>query len=83
MEVAKFLDIIGTPQMEQEMERRVLNTAKEEQSVLLKQTGLEPSLTERDMKRFLGIVPKEIKILKISTKYLEREKTFSSLLVNF
>ena len=58
MEVAKFLDIIGTPQMEQEMERRVLNTAKEEQSVLLKQTGIEPSLTERDMKRYLGIVPK-------------------------
>ena len=58
MEVAKFLDIIGTPQMEQEMERRVLNTAKEEQSVLLKQTGIEPSLTERDMKRYLGIVLK-------------------------
>ena len=74
MEVAKFLDIIGTPQMEQEMERRVLNTAKEEQSVLLKQTGIEPSLTERDMKRYLGIVLKEIKILKNLDEILGKGK---------
>ena len=38
------------PQMKEEIERRVLNTAKEQQSALLEQTGIEPSLTERDMK---------------------------------
>ncbi len=74
MDVAKLLDIIGTPQMDQEIERRVLNTAKEEQSVLLKQTGIEPSLTERDMKQYLGTVLKEIKILKNIDEILRKGK---------
>jgi signal transduction histidine kinase len=74
MEVAKLLDIIGTPQMDQEIERRVLNTAKEEQSVLLKQTGIEPSLTEHDMKQYLGTVLKEIKILKNIDEILRKGK---------
>ena len=60
--------------MDQEIERRVLNTAKEEQSVLLKQTGVEPSLTERDMKQYLGTVLKEIKILKNIDEILRKGK---------
>ena len=77
MDVAKLLDIIGTPQMDQEIERRVLNTAKEAPTCFFKnrQTGIEPSLTERDMKQYLGTVLKEIR-LKISTKYLERKRDF-------
>jgi signal transduction histidine kinase len=74
MGVAKLLDIIGTPQMEQEIERRVLNSAKEQQSVLLKETGIEPSLTERDMKQYLGTVLKEIKILKNIDEILRKGK---------
>jgi signal transduction histidine kinase len=74
MEVAKLLDIIRTPQMKEEIERRVLNTAKEQQSVLLKQTGIEPSLTERDMKQYLGTVLKEIKILKNIDEILGKGK---------
>jgi signal transduction histidine kinase len=74
MEVAKLLDIIGTPQMKQEIERRVLNTAKEQQSVLLEQTGIETSLTERDMKQYLGTVLKEIKILKNIDEILRKGK---------
>jgi signal transduction histidine kinase len=74
MEVVKLLDIIGTPQMKQEIERRVLNTAKEQQSVLLEQTGIEPSLTERDMKQYLGTVLKDIKILKNVDEILGKGK---------
>jgi signal transduction histidine kinase len=74
MEVAKLLDIIGTPQMKQEIERRVLNTAKEQQSVLLEQTGIETSLTELDMKQYLGTVLKEIKILKNIDEILRKGK---------
>ena len=74
MQVAKLLDILGTPQMETEIERRVLNTAKEEQSILLKRTGVEPSLTEYDMKQYLGTVLKEIKILKNIDEILGKGK---------
>jgi signal transduction histidine kinase len=74
MQVAKLLDIIGTPQMEQEIERRVLNNAKEEQSILLKRTGVEPSLTEYEMKKYLGTVLKEIKILKSIDEILGKGK---------
>ena len=74
MHVAKLLDILGTPQMETEIERRVLNTAKEEQSILLKRTGVEPSLTEYDMKQYLGTVLKEIKILKNIDEILGKGK---------
>ncbi|HEY7571930.1 MAG TPA: HAMP domain-containing sensor histidine kinase [Nitrososphaeraceae archaeon] len=74
MQVFKLLDIIGTPQMGEEIERRVLNNAKEEQSVLLKRTGVEPSLTEEDMKHYLGTVLKEVKILKNIDEILKKGK---------
>src|ERR687888_131883 len=74
MEVAKLLDIVGTPQMKQEIERRVLTTAKEQQSILLKQTGIEPSLTEYDMKQYVGTVLKEIKVLKNIDEILKKSK---------
>jgi signal transduction histidine kinase len=74
MEVAKLMDIIGTPKMKEEIERRVLNTAKEQQSVLIHQTGIEPSLTERDMRQYLGAVLKEVKILKNIDEILGKGK---------
>ena len=72
--VANLLDILGTPQMEQEIERRVMTTAKEQQSVLVKKTGVVPSLTESDMKQYLGAVLKEIKILKNVEEILNKGK---------
>jgi signal transduction histidine kinase len=74
IQVAKLLDIIGTPRMKEEIERRVLNTAKEQHSVLLEQTGIEPSLTEREMKQYLGTILKEIKILKNIDEILRKGK---------
>ena len=74
LEVVKLLDIVGTPHMKQEIEKRVMNVAKDQQSVFLKQTGVEPSLTEHDMKQYLGRVLKEIKILKDIDEILEKGK---------
>src|SRR5919107_6152663 len=74
LEVVKLLDMVGTPHMRQEIESRVLNAAKGQQSVLIKQTGVEPSLTEQDMKQYLGRVMKEIKILKDIDEILEKGK---------
>jgi signal transduction histidine kinase len=74
IEVSKLVDVFGAARMEQEIERRVLSTAKEQQSVLLKQTGIEPSLTEHDMKQYLGSVLKEIKVLKNIDEILRKGK---------
>jgi hypothetical protein len=79
---SKLVDVLGVARREQEIERRALNTAKEQQSILLKQTGIEPSLTEQDMKQYLGSVLKEIKVLKDIDEIL-MEKTFLNLLMNF
>jgi hypothetical protein len=74
IESSKLVDVLGVARIEQEIERRALNTAKEQQSVLLKQTGIEPSLTEHDMKQYLGSVLKEIKVLKNIDEILRKGK---------
>jgi hypothetical protein len=47
--------------MEQEIEKRVLKVAREQQEVLRERSGIESSLTERDMKEYLEQVIKEVK----------------------
>jgi hypothetical protein len=56
----KFLDSIGTAQMEQEIERRVESIVMEQQETITKQTGIQPSFTEDDMKEYLDEVLKEV-----------------------
>ena len=57
----ELVDNIGTAQMEQEIERRVLKLAREQQDVLTEQSGIESSLTEEDMKQYLEQVIEEVK----------------------
>ena len=74
IESSKLVDVLGVARPEQEIERRAINTAKQQQSILLKQTGIEPSLTEQDMKQYLGSVLKEIKVLKNIDEILRKGK---------
>jgi signal transduction histidine kinase len=74
IEVSKLVDVFGAARIEQEIENRVLTTAKEQQSVLIKNTGIEPSLTEYDMKQYIGSVLKEIKVLKNIDEILRKGK---------
>src|SRR5919112_117463 len=74
IESSKLVDVLGVARLEQEIERRAINTAKQQQSILLKQTGVEPSLTEQDMKQYLGSVLKEIKVLKNIDEILRKGK---------
>ena len=74
IEVSKLVDILGTPHMEEEIGNRVVSTAKEQRSILLKKTGIEPSLTEYDMKQYVGAVLKEIKVLKNIDEILKKGK---------
>jgi hypothetical protein len=57
----ELVDNIGTAQMEQEIEKRVLKVAREQQDVLTDQSGIECSLTEEDMKEYLEQVIEEVK----------------------
>ena len=72
MDVSRLLDVLGSPQMKQEIENRVLTIAKEQQQVLTQQTGIYPSLTELEMKQYLGKVLKEIKVLNNVDEILKK-----------
>ncbi|HYZ51214.1 MAG TPA: hypothetical protein VE593_10030, partial [Nitrososphaeraceae archaeon] len=50
IEESKLLISIGSAQIEQEIERRAVKVAKEQQGTLTQQTGIQSSLTEGDMK---------------------------------
>ena len=60
----KFLESIGTAQMEQELQKRVLTIAKKNSDNMTEETGVQPSLSEEDMKQYLEEVLKEIKVRK-------------------
>ena len=57
----KFLDSIGTAQMQDELQRRVLRLVKEQRANLTLDTGVEPSLNEPEFKQYLYEVIEEIK----------------------
>jgi hypothetical protein len=58
---SRLLDSIGSAQMEQEIEKRVLVLTKEFQDRMVEETGVEPSLTEDETKRYLEHVIREVK----------------------
>jgi hypothetical protein len=48
-------------QMEQEMEKRVITLTKQNQDRMTEESGIQPSLTEQDMKEYLQQVIEEVK----------------------
>jgi len=58
-----LLDKIGTAQMQQEIENRVLSTIKSQAENLRSETGIETSLDENEMREYMNEV-----IAKILTK---------------
>jgi MFS family permease len=64
MEESNLLDSIGTAQMGQDIEKTVLKIAKEQQEVLTEQTGVEPSLTEDEVKEYLDTVLLEVEKMR-------------------
>jgi hypothetical protein len=55
-----LLDGIGTANMQQRIEKRVLEIAKKNEEKMLEQTGIESSLNENDMKEYLNEVISEV-----------------------
>ena len=65
---SNLLDSIGTAQMEQQIEKTVLKITKEQEEVLSEQIGVEPSMTEGDVKEYLETVLLEVKKLHDKNK---------------
>lgn len=58
---SRLLDSIGTAQMEQEIEKRVLAIAKRNQHIMAQETGIQSSLSEDDVKQYLAEVITEVR----------------------
>jgi len=64
---SSLLDKIGTAQMQQEIENRVLSTIKSQAENLRSETGIETSLDENEMREYMNEV-----IANIMTKKIEK-----------
>jgi len=71
---SKFLVSIGSGQMEQKIEKKVIEMAKDNAASMTEQTGVQLSLTEHDMKQYLSTVLKEIKVLQNVDEILKKGK---------
>ena len=59
-EHSRFLESIGTAEMEQQLKSRVLTISKKLSDKMVEETGVETSMTEDDIKRHIEIVRDEI-----------------------
>jgi hypothetical protein len=57
---SKFLDSIGSAELESELQRRVLTVAKKTSGDMVGKTGVEASMTEDEIKDYIGRVIKEL-----------------------
>lgn len=60
----KLLDSIGTAQMTQEIENKVIKATKANADQLAEQSGIEPSLTQLEIKEYLKKVIDEVQKIK-------------------
>jgi hypothetical protein len=59
-EQSKLLHSIGTAHMEQELQTRVLTVAKKLSDTMMEETGVEASMTDKEMKEYIDMVKDEI-----------------------
>jgi signal transduction histidine kinase len=71
---SELLVSVGKPHLEQELERRVLVTAQKQEEVLTESSGIQPSLTSREMKQYLSNVLSQITLLKDYEDIVRKEK---------
>lgn len=61
MEQSKLLDHIGSAQMERELQGLVLTLAEKASNIMEEKTGVEPPMTEGEMKDYMELVISEMK----------------------
>jgi signal transduction histidine kinase len=83
IEESKLLISIGSSQIEQKIERRAINVAKEQQDALTQSTGVHSSLTEHDMKQYVSEVLEEIHVLQNIDDILKKGKQILETSIEF
>lgn len=68
MSESRLLDSIGMAQWEEEIQKRVTTFTKRSQDKMAEETGIQPSISEEDMKDYLHEVIREVKMQKTATK---------------
>jgi antitoxin component HigA of HigAB toxin-antitoxin module len=61
---SRLLDSIGTAQMTQEIENKVTKMTADNANRLTEQSGIEPSLTDKEIKSYLDEVLEELSKVK-------------------
>ncbi|MBA3977913.1 MAG: hypothetical protein H0X50_06965 [Nitrosopumilus sp.] len=74
LEQSKLLVNIGAIQLKQEIERKVLGAAKQQEETLTGQSGVQSSLTDEEMQYYLSNVLRDIKVIKNYEDILKKEK---------
>jgi hypothetical protein len=72
---SKLLDSIGTAQLEQEIVKKVVTVAKKHSASIIDKTGVQPSLSEDDMKLYMVEVLREIKTSKKEGSFSDEKNT--------
>src|SRR5215207_10065719 len=80
---SKLLVGIGSAQMEQKIEKKVIEMAKDHSASMTERTGVQLSLTEYDMKQYLSTVLKEIKVLQNVDEILKKGKDILERSIEF
>ncbi len=78
IDVSKLLVSIGSAQMVQEIEKKVMTAARNKKEQLAENSGVQSSLTEYDMKQYLTVVLKEIKIIQNFDDIIKKGKNILS-----
>ena len=83
IEEAKLLVSIGSAQMQQQLEKKVLESARTNAKVMTHNTGVQLSMTEGDMRRYLNSVLKDIKVLRNVDEIVKKGKDVLDTSVDF
>ncbi|MDQ3840631.1 MAG: hypothetical protein M3297_15350 [Thermoproteota archaeon] len=74
LDESKLLVGKGSGQMEEKIEKKVIEMAKDQAANMINQTGVQLSLTDHDMKQYLSSVLREIKVLQNVDEILKKGK---------
>ena len=80
---SKLLVGVGSDQIEQKLEKKVIRMAKDHATGMTEQTGVQLSLTEHDMKQYLSTVLREIKVLQNIDEILRKGKDILESSIEF
>ena len=80
---SKLLISIGAAQIQQQLVKKVIKDAKDRAESVTRETGVQLSLTERDMRQYLDVVLREIKVLQNVDEIIKKGKEILDTSIEF